>query len=206
MVHLHRQLAAGLDVQKLDLKARADAERLEVAPRPVVSEVLLLLLAVRLLQALHDLRDVLRAALVGDEQRVGRVDDDEVLDADGRDERPLGMDVAVGRIFEHGVALDEVALVVSGRDVPQRRPGADVVPADVERQHRGGAASSPSPRSRSEMLGDAAKPVLSRRRKPRSSVAPASAARAASRISGSSRSISSRYVLAFSTKMPLFQK
>ncbi len=47
MVHLHRQLAAGLDVQQLDLEARSDVERLEIAPRPVIAEVLLMLLAVR---------------------------------------------------------------------------------------------------------------------------------------------------------------
>ena len=135
MVHLHGKLAAGLDVQQLDLEARPDIERLEVAPGPIVAEVLLLLLAVRLLQAFDDRRNFLRAVLVGNEQRIGRIDDDEVLDADRRDERPLGVDVAVGGVLQHGVASDEVALVVARRDLPQRRPRADVAPADVDRQH-----------------------------------------------------------------------
>ena len=59
-------------MQKFDLKARSDVERFEIAPGPIVSEVLFLLLALRLLQALDDLRDLLRAVLVGDEKRVGR--------------------------------------------------------------------------------------------------------------------------------------
>ena len=78
MVHLHGQLAARLDVQQLHLEARADVERLEMPPGPVVPEVLLLLLAAALAQALDDLGDVLRALAVGHQQRVGRVDDDEI--------------------------------------------------------------------------------------------------------------------------------
>ena len=89
VVHLHGQLAAGLDVQQLDLEARADAQRLEVAPRTVVAEVLLVLLAVRALEARDDLRDVLRAALSATSSASGVSTMIEILDADGRDERAL---------------------------------------------------------------------------------------------------------------------
>lgn len=47
MVHLHREHAAGLHMQQLDLKTRSNVQGFEVSPRPVVSEVLPLLLAVR---------------------------------------------------------------------------------------------------------------------------------------------------------------
>ena len=76
MVHLHGKFAAGLDVQQLDLEARPDVQRLEVAPGPIVAEVLLLLLAVRLLQACDDRRNFLRPVLVGNEERIGRIDND----------------------------------------------------------------------------------------------------------------------------------
>jgi hypothetical protein len=80
---------------------------------------LLVLLAIELLQARNDLRDILRACLVGDKQRIGRVDDDEVLDADSRDERLLAMDVASGRFLQDGIAAHVVAVGVVGSDLPQ---------------------------------------------------------------------------------------
>ena len=118
MVHLHGELAAGLDVQQLHLEARPDIQRLEEAPGPEVAKMLLLLLAVRLAQLGDDLRHLLRARLVGNQQRVGRIDDDQVVDADGRDQRALGMDVEVVAVLEHGVAVHVVALVVVRGDVP----------------------------------------------------------------------------------------
>ena len=85
MVHLHGQLAAGIDVQQLDLEARADVEALEEAPRAVGADVALLLTAAGLLESLDDLGDVLRAGPVSDQQCVRRVDNDQILDADGGD-------------------------------------------------------------------------------------------------------------------------
>ena len=73
---------------------------------------------------------------VGHQQRVGRVDDDEIAHADGRHQRLLAVDVAVVRVLEHGGAAGEVAGRVARRQLPQRRPRADVAPADVDRQHR----------------------------------------------------------------------
>ena len=136
MVHLHRQLAARLDVQQLHLEALAGAELLEEAPRPVAPDVLRVLVAVELLEARDETRDVLRAALVGDEQRVRRVDDDEAVEADGGDERALAVDEAVAGVDEDRIALDGVGLRVARGDLPQRRPRADVAPADVDGHHR----------------------------------------------------------------------
>ena len=72
-------LPPGLTCSSLTWKRGPMFERLEVAPGPIVAEVLLLLLAVRVLEACDDLGDVLRAVLVGDEQRIGRIDDDRSL-------------------------------------------------------------------------------------------------------------------------------
>ena len=58
VVHLKGQLAAGLDVQELDLEARSDVERLEVAPRTVIAKMLFLFLAIGALQGGDDLADV----------------------------------------------------------------------------------------------------------------------------------------------------
>ena len=66
MVHLHGQLAAGLDVQELHLEPRADVQRFEKAPGPVVAEMLLLLFPVQQLELGDDLRHLLRSRLVGD--------------------------------------------------------------------------------------------------------------------------------------------
>ena len=62
----------------------------------------------------NDAGHLLGPRAIGDEQRVGRVDDDQVLDAEGRDERTLGMDVGVGRVLEQRIALDGVAVRVAG--------------------------------------------------------------------------------------------
>lgn len=48
MVHLHGELATRLDMQFLHLEASPQGHGLEIAPRPVVPEMLLLLPAVRL--------------------------------------------------------------------------------------------------------------------------------------------------------------
>ena len=87
-----------------------------------------------------------------DQQGVRRVDDDEVLDADGRDDAIPGMDVRVPRGDRDALALAAVALARRAR--PARRPPATsrcrssrTCRARPRRRRR--PPPSPSPRSRS---------------------------------------------------------
>lgn len=97
--------------------------------------MLFVLLAVGSLEALDRLGNILGARAVGDQERVGGVDDDEVVDTDGRDHAALGVDVAVLGIGEQRVAVGVIAMLIVRRDFPDRRPRSHVVPADVDRQH-----------------------------------------------------------------------
>ena len=120
VMHLHGELAARFDMQQLHLKSGTERQRLEIAPGPIAPQVLLMLLAVRPFQARNDLRNVLRARLVGDQQGIGRIDDDEVCNADRRDECFVAVHVAACRIFQNGVAsADVVAAIVMRRDIPE---------------------------------------------------------------------------------------
>ena len=105
-------------MQELHLETIAGAQLLEKAPRTVAPDVLRVLLAVELLEARDDTRHVLRAALIGDQQRVGRVDDDEAFKADGGDQRALAVDETVAGIDEDGIALDGVRLRVARGALP----------------------------------------------------------------------------------------
>ena len=51
------------------------------------------------------------------------------------------MDVAVARVLQDRLAAYGVAGRIVGGNLPQRGPGADVAPADVDRHHGGGARS-----------------------------------------------------------------
>ena len=142
---------------------------------------------------------------VGHQQRVGRVDDDEIAHADGRHQRLLAVDVAVVRVLEHGGAAGEVA-------VPRRAAPAPTATTRSRRRSSRRRSAAPPPcrcapsrHSRWRCRARAAKALASRRRKPRSSLAPSSAALAASRMAGCRRPSSSRNACAPSTKMPLFQ-
>ncbi len=75
-----------------------------------------------LLNRLDDLLDVLGAILGGDENAVVGRDDDEVVDAQRRDQVAVGADVAVGGVERERIAHDHVAVAIVGADVPQRRP------------------------------------------------------------------------------------
>ena len=117
----------------------------------MVAQVLLLLLAVRLPCSLAtDASETSCArAAVGNQQRIGRIDDDEILDADGGDQRPSrsGCSSPV-RVLEHGVAMTAVAV----RIVRRRSPTATTRSRRRSSRHRSAAPppcpSAPSRRSR----------------------------------------------------------
>ena len=61
----------------------------------------------------------LGSRLVRDQQRIGRVDYDEMPDANGRDQGPLRMNVAILGGFEQGITAYGVALRVPSAQLPQ---------------------------------------------------------------------------------------
>ncbi len=89
MMHLQGKLGTGFDVQSLTWKRGTNVEGGKKSPRPVVADVLLMFLAVGRLELGDQRTDVLRLGPVGDQDGVGRIDDDQVLHADGRDQSAL---------------------------------------------------------------------------------------------------------------------
>ena len=74
---------------------------------------------------------VLRAAAVGHQHGIGRIHDDQVVDAHCADHAVFALDVAVADVMQDGFALDAIALGIRCGEVAQCRPGADVAPADA---------------------------------------------------------------------------
>ena len=81
----------------------------------------------------HDLLHVLAAAAVRHEHSVGGLDHDHVVETDDSHQPAGGMHVAVRRTVEEHVADDRVAGRVLLGDLPDRVPGAEIVPAGVQR-------------------------------------------------------------------------
>ncbi len=81
--------------------------------------------------------DFLRAAAVGDQQGVGRIDHDQVLHAQQRHQLAFGVDVVAGARFDDGIRTQRVALGVALLQFVDGVPTADVVPADIARRNAG---------------------------------------------------------------------
>ena len=80
--------------------------------------MLLVFLAVGFLEALHNIRNVLGAVSIGDEQGIRGIYDDEIVDSNGGNEGTLGMDVAVGRVLQDCIVVGVVAVFVAWCDLP----------------------------------------------------------------------------------------
>jgi hypothetical protein len=68
------------------------------------------------LELLDDPLHVLYAIPARDEQRVGRVHDDQVLDPHRRHHARVALDVTVARVHQYGLAGDAVAARVAWRE------------------------------------------------------------------------------------------
>ncbi len=131
-----RQLSTRVQVQEVDAKAWRDRERLGVTPGLGAARVGFLLLAIYASQLGDNLGDVLRATLVRHEQSVGGLYDHQVLHADGCDQRTSCIHVQPLAVLQHHVALNEVVIAIARSKLPKCLPGADIAPADIQRQHR----------------------------------------------------------------------
>ncbi len=87
------------------------------------------------LELLSDDLDVLTAAAVGDQQGVGGVDDDQIVEADRAHQTLGGIDVAIADVVQHGFAIAVVALSIDRRQFTHRLPRADITPAKLARHH-----------------------------------------------------------------------
>ena len=87
------------------------------------------------LEALDKPADILIATSRGHENHIRRRGDDEVLDAERRDQGSLPAHVASASIFQHDIADRHVTGPILVTHGPQRRPASDVVPVELSRHH-----------------------------------------------------------------------
>jgi hypothetical protein len=89
------------------------------------------ILALLPLELVDDAAHVLGAVLGTDQQRIRRVDDDEVAHPEQSDESPVAEDDVVARLEHLHRPSRRVPGAVPAPDLGHRRPTADVVPAEV---------------------------------------------------------------------------
>ena len=135
MVHLQAQRGARLDHDALDLEARARVDRVVPAPGPMHLAVQRVLGASALAQLRDDLLDLLAAAAVSHHHRIGRLHHHQVLDAHHAHQPPARVHQRVAAVLGDHVADAGVAVFVLARHLPDRLPGAQVVPARAQRHH-----------------------------------------------------------------------
>ena len=87
----------------------------------------------RRVELADDVLHLLRLVLGGDQHRVVRFDHDRVAQAEHGNHAFLGADIAVLRRLHVHVAAEHVPARILFADLPQRRPRADVAPADIHR-------------------------------------------------------------------------
>ena len=116
MMQLQRQRGAGLHLDALDLEAGRFLQHRVRAPGPRDRLVQPVGLVAARLQLADDVLHALQVIAMRDQHGVGRVDDDQVLDADGRDDAIVGMDVGAAGLDRDALALAAVAVAASGAD------------------------------------------------------------------------------------------
>lgn len=115
-VSLEGDVLSGVDGEAFDLVSVAFFECGVVAPGAVDGEVGVGDVAALFFEGVHDFFYILGAVFWGDEEGVGGVDDEEVVDADGGDGSVgvVNVDEAILYIFQHGGAFGGVAVEVDG--------------------------------------------------------------------------------------------
>src|SRR5690606_27012352 len=134
---LQRQAGARLDHDAFDLKAIAAVDGVVAAPGAIDRRVVLRFGAPVAGEGVDQMLDVLHPILVGDHHRILGFHHDHVLETDQGHQLVLAVGQAVLTVVDHHVAGAAVAVVVLLLNVPQRGPGADVVPAGFEWHHTG---------------------------------------------------------------------
>src|SRR5208282_4537751 len=136
-VLLQRQPSPWPHDDALDLIARALIDALVVAPGAINPPVLSRLRVALRLQLFDQLLDFVGLRLVSDEDGVAGRHHYDIVEADDGGQMFVRPHQHVRRIDRHRPAAQTVAVGVPGAQPPDRRPLADVGPADVKGQHRG---------------------------------------------------------------------
>src|SRR5690554_6182798 len=135
VVHLDRQLGAGLHGDAFHLVAVAVIDRIIYTPGPVNFPVVHVLVSTITFDAFNDLFDILDLIFVGDEQGVFGFNNHQVLYPDGCNQSAFRPYQGALGIVSYDVAAKAVAVSVFLRHVPECRPRADIAPAGIEHDH-----------------------------------------------------------------------
>lgn len=135
VVHLQAEAGLGFDFDALDLEAFAFAQNGVGAPGALHGAVQFVAVVALGLELAVDVLDILAVVLVGDQQGIGGVHDDQVIDAYHAHQAFGALHKTVFRLVHEGLALHAVTLGVGFCQFNNRGPRADVAPADLARHH-----------------------------------------------------------------------
>ena len=127
IVHLQRDGLAGQDADLFHPIADALADHRRRAPAVVHRRVLDGFLAAHLLELLDDRLDLLRLALLRHDDDIVRLDEQEVIEADTRNEPVVPHDQRVPAVKRQHIALHRVAVRIVRQDIIHRVPRADIM-------------------------------------------------------------------------------
>ena len=122
VVHLHRDGLAGQDADFLHPIANALADDRRRAPAVVHRRMLVRLLAAHPAEALDDRLHLLRRALPRDDDDIVRLDEQEIIEPDARDQAVMSHDQRIPAIEREHIALHRVAVRVVRQDIVHRIP------------------------------------------------------------------------------------
>ena len=135
MMQLQRQGGARLYLEALHLEARPVLDAVVTAPGTEHLAMQRILGATELFQPQHQLLHVLYAILRRHQDRVLGLDDHVVLQSHRGHQAALGIQVTAVRVFAEHVPVHDVTVRVGIARLVQRRPGADIAPARLQRHH-----------------------------------------------------------------------
>src|SRR5690554_4501048 len=136
-MHLNGKLGAGFYCNALDLIAIAVVDGVIYAPGAVDFPVVHVLVSAIVLDGFHDFLHVLNLVLVGNQQGILGFDDYQVFHAHGRHQAVVCPHQSAFSVVGDHVAGETVAIGVFVTHFPQGRPGADITPACIQRDHGG---------------------------------------------------------------------
>ena len=137
VMQLMGQFCAGIDLDPLDLVPVAFFEHRIGAPGPMNGAVDQVFLGFAFFELIHDLFDILCPVLAADERGIGRVDDDGILQADGRYQPLFRIDDGIVAVDIDHIAVYDIARGIALGNIVQRGPASHIGPADIGRDHRG---------------------------------------------------------------------
>src|SRR5690554_4646228 len=137
VVHLDRQLGAGLHGDAFHLVAVAVIDRIIYTPGPVNFPVVHVLVSTITFNAFNDLFDILDLIFVGDEQGVFGFNDHQIFHTNRGYKAVICPDQGALCVVGNDISAEGVSAAVFFRHLPYGGPRADIAPAGIERHHGG---------------------------------------------------------------------